>query len=135
MTTTETHAFGNEAKAHNRRREIVNIGTKVSLVGFNTATDCYEFDSYPERTIADSPVPNFLDAETAGGDELRACTPSHLARLLADAMEAIEAERATLPVRTGRDLKAANALIFRTVQIADRLHYYVGVKIAHGPTA
>jgi hypothetical protein len=69
---------------------------------------------------------SFLDAETAGGDELRALPATELAALLADCLEAAAAERATFPGRTGRDLKASQRLVARAEDIARRLYYYLG---------
>lgn len=68
---------------------------------------------------------SFLDAETMGGDELRSLTAAELTALLADALEAIDAEKATWSERTGRDLRASTSLVKQTVLIAERLTFYV----------
>jgi hypothetical protein len=68
---------------------------------------------------------SFLDAETMGGDELRSLTAADLSALLADAIEAIGAEKATWSERTGRDLLKSKNLIKRTILIAERLTFYV----------
>jgi hypothetical protein len=78
---------------------------------------------------------SFLDAETAGGDELRSLTSAELAGLLSDCLQAAAAERATFAGRTGRDLKASKRLVERTAAIASRLHYYLGLKLEHGEQA
>lgn len=72
----------------------------------------------------------FLDAETAGGDELRCYSAAQLAALLADCLVAIEAETATWAGRTGRDLRASKNLVLRAEKIACRLHDYVGFAMA-----
>lgn len=72
----------------------------------------------------------FLDAETAGGDELRAMSAATLAGLLAAALEAADAERATFSWWSGRELRASMRLVDRAEAIACRLHEYVGYAMA-----
>lgn len=73
---------------------------------------------------------SFLDAETAGGDELRALSAATLSHLLTEALVAAEAEKASWEGRSGRELRASMRLVDRAEAIACRLHEYVGYAMA-----
>lgn len=45
MTRTE-YTFAHEMAAHAVRREMINKGTQVSLIAFDTSRNLYVFDTY-----------------------------------------------------------------------------------------